>query len=77
MPVERALPVSQRYSVLHRGRQVMLDHILVSRPLMARYRHIEVHNEALGDELVAFATASHSPESFHAPLVAAFEFPDG
>jgi endonuclease/exonuclease/phosphatase family metal-dependent hydrolase len=73
VPLERALPSTQRYSVLHHGRKVMLDHILISRALLAHFRHMEVHNEALGDELVAYATVSHSPESYHAPVVAAFE----
>jgi endonuclease/exonuclease/phosphatase family metal-dependent hydrolase len=75
VPLERALPSSQRFSVVHHGRREMLDHILVSRALLARYRHMEVHNEALGDELVAYATVSHSPESYHAPVIAAFELP--
>lgn len=75
--LEHSLPASQRFSVLHHGRKVMLDHILVSRGLMAHYRHIEIHNEALGDELVAYATASRSPESYHAPVVAAFDLAAG
>ena len=77
VPLERTLPDSQRYSVLHHGHKQMLDHILVSRPLMAYCRQVEVHNEALGDELVAYATVSHSPESYHAPVVAEFARPDG
>ena len=76
VPLERALPESQRFSVLHQGRRLMLDHMLVSRPLLAFHQAVEVHNEALGDELVAYATGSHSPESFHAPLVASFRLPD-
>jgi hypothetical protein len=43
---------------------------------MAYCRQVEVHNEALGDELVAYATVSHSPESYHAPVVAEFAQPD-
>jgi endonuclease/exonuclease/phosphatase family metal-dependent hydrolase len=76
VPLERTLPDSQRYSVLHHGHKQMLDHILVSRTLMAYCRQVEVHNEALGDELVAYATVSHSPESYHAPVVAEFAQPD-
>ncbi len=76
VPLERALPESQRFSVLHQGRRLMLDHMLVSRALLAFHRAIEVHNEALGDELVAYATGSRSPESFHAPLVAKFRLPE-
>jgi endonuclease/exonuclease/phosphatase family metal-dependent hydrolase len=77
VPLERTLPASQRFSVLHHGHKQMLDHILASRALMAYYRQVEVHNEALGDELVAYATVSHSPESYHAPVVAEFALPDG
>jgi endonuclease/exonuclease/phosphatase family metal-dependent hydrolase len=72
-PLERSLPDWRRYSVIHAGRRTMLDHILASRRLLAAFRGIEVHNEALGDELAAYASQGHSPESFHAPLVARFE----
>ncbi len=71
--VDRGLPLSQRFSVRHGGQRVMLDHILASRALMAHHRHVEVHNEALGDELAGFAAVSHSPESYHAPLVGVFD----
>jgi endonuclease/exonuclease/phosphatase family metal-dependent hydrolase len=77
VPLERTLPDSQRFSVLHHGHKQMLDHILVSRTLLAYCRQVEVHNEALGDELVAYATVSHSPESYHAPVVAEFAQPEG
>ena len=70
--LERTLSQSQRFSVVHHGQRLMLDHMLVSRALLARYRSVEVHNEALGDELVAYATVNRSPESYHAPVVACF-----
>lgn len=72
VPLDRTLAESQRFSVLHGGRKVMLDHILVSRGLMAGYRHLEAHNEALGDELSALASRGGSPDSYHAPVVAEF-----
>jgi endonuclease/exonuclease/phosphatase family metal-dependent hydrolase len=71
IPLERTLPESRRYSVLHGGRKEMLDHMLVSRALLARYRHVEIHNEGLVDEL-----SEGGPESHHAPVVAEFEGPD-
>ena len=73
--VERGMPEDRRYTVLHNGRHIMLDHLLVSRPLMAWFRHVEIHNEALGDELVAYASVDASPESYHAPVVAEFTLP--
>lgn len=72
VPLERSLADSRRYSVVHHGRSQMLDHILVSRPLLAWYRSLEIHNEALGDELVTPHAMRASPESFHAPVVAEF-----
>lgn len=73
VPVERSLPDSQRHSVIHHGRRLMLDHILVSRPLLGWYRGAEVHNEALGDELVSPILVRMPPDSYHAPVVAEFE----
>ncbi|HSV29048.1 MAG TPA: endonuclease/exonuclease/phosphatase family protein [Candidatus Omnitrophota bacterium] len=75
VPLERTLAESQRFSVIHHGRRVMLDHILVSRPLLGWYLQAEVHNEALGDELVSPATIWGSPETYHAPMVADFAPP--
>jgi endonuclease/exonuclease/phosphatase family metal-dependent hydrolase len=77
---ENSVPEDLRFTVMHNGRKVMLDHLLMSRGLMAWYRGAEIHNEALGDELVAYANAAAhaglSPESYHAPVVAIFELPD-
>lgn len=70
--LDRSLPESRRYSALHHGRPVMLDHVLVSRPLLGRYIGAEVHNESLGDELISPTLVRRSPDSYHAPVVAAF-----
>ncbi len=70
--LEHSLPESRRYSVIHRGRKTMMDHMMASRALLAAYEGIEIHNEALGDELVAYAAVEDSPESYHAPVVASF-----
>jgi endonuclease/exonuclease/phosphatase family metal-dependent hydrolase len=72
VPVDRSLAKSRRFSVVHHGRPQMLDHVLVSRPLLAWFRTAEVHNEALGDELVTPQIVAGTGESFHAPLVAEF-----
>ncbi len=76
VPAERTLPEAVRFSVIHHGRPVMLDHILMSRPLLGWYRGVEIHNESLGDELVSPATIHGTPESYHAPMVAEFAVPD-
>lgn len=73
VPLEHSLPDSQRFTVIHRGRKLMLDHLLTSRRLLARYRHIEIHNEALGDELVGATLVDAPPDSYHAPIVAEFD----
>jgi len=77
VPCERTIPESSRFSLLHLGKGSMIDHLLVSRPLLAYYRGSEIHNELLHDESVAFATEKMYPESDHAPVIAEFELPDG
>ncbi|MEZ5843404.1 MAG: endonuclease/exonuclease/phosphatase family protein [Hyphomicrobiaceae bacterium] len=74
--LDRALPADRRWSVLHHGRPQMLDHILASRALYGRFRGIEVHNEALGDEAVAYGRVANPPGSYHAAVVAEFDFDD-
>jgi endonuclease/exonuclease/phosphatase family metal-dependent hydrolase len=70
--LDRSLAGDRRFSVLHHGRPLMLDHILASRSLLGRFRAIEVHNETLGDELVGYGKTRHAAGSYHAPLVAVF-----
>lgn len=69
LAAERSLPESQRYSVIHRGRPHMADHILLSRQLMGWLHHVECHNEGLHDEVSSPAAVPDSPESYHAPVV--------
>ncbi|MEJ8574915.1 endonuclease/exonuclease/phosphatase family protein [Microbaculum marinum] len=71
-PVERSLPADRRYTVVHHGRPQMPDHILASRALFGRLASVEIHNEMLEDELVAFGRIDRPPESLHAPMVAEF-----
>ncbi|MDX1576092.1 MAG: endonuclease/exonuclease/phosphatase family protein [Kiloniellales bacterium] len=72
VPLERSLPETRRFSLVHHGRRVMLDHILASRALLAGYRGIELHNETVGDELIGYALVDQATVSYHAPLVAEF-----
>lgn len=72
---ERSLPQSQRFSIIHRGKKQMFDHILASNNLMSWLRKIEIHNEALGDEVTSPAAVLDAPQSYHAPVVAEFENP--
>jgi hypothetical protein len=73
VPCERTIPESSRYSLIHRGRKEMIDHILVSRGLLAYYKGTEIHNEVLHDESSAFAFDKKFPESDHAPIITEFE----
>jgi len=75
VPCEQTVPEPARYTLFHHGRPNMLDHLLVSRPLLQHYRNTEIHNETLHDESVAFATDTRFPESDHAPVVAEFDLP--
>ena len=71
--LEHSVPELQRFTIIHRGRKQMLDHLLVSRSLFGAYRRIEIHNEMLDDELVAFTLINATTESYHAPIVADFD----
>ncbi|MCP4410791.1 MAG: hypothetical protein GY807_24235 [Gammaproteobacteria bacterium] len=76
VPCEHTIPESSRYSFWHHGQGRMLDHILVSRSMIAGYRGAEIHNELLPDESIAFATDKNFPESDHAPFIAEFKLND-
>jgi endonuclease/exonuclease/phosphatase family metal-dependent hydrolase len=67
--LDAAVPPDRRWSVLHRGRPEMLDHILASQSLAGCVRDVEAHNEGLGDEALGAAAIAGSS---HAPLVAEF-----
>lgn len=67
--LESTVPAPDRYSVLHAGRRLMLDHVLVSEPLARCLRTIAIHNRGLPDEVASPLPAG----SFHAPIVASFE----
>lgn len=72
--LERQVPKPRRYSVLHAGRPVMLDHILASRSLAALLSEAELLNEALSDEVLSHPEQRYPAESFHAPLCVEFDF---
>jgi len=74
IPLERSLPHDRRFSALHHGRAQLPDHILASRQLMAHFRKLEIHNETLEDELIAYAKVERPPDSYHAPVLAEFDF---
>ena len=74
VPIEQTIPAPARYTLFHQGRGEMLDHMLITRNLLAHYRGSEIHNEILHDESVAFAIDRKYPESDHAPVVATFDF---
>jgi predicted extracellular nuclease len=76
VPTERNIPEPARYSLLHNGKGKMLDHILVSRTMLAYFKGSEVHNELLHDESIVFAPKIFYPESDHAPVIARFELPE-
>jgi predicted extracellular nuclease len=74
VPIEHTIPAPARFTLYHQGRGEMLDHMLITRNLLAHYRGSEIHNEVLHDESAAFAIDRKYPESDHAPVVATFDF---
>jgi hypothetical protein len=53
--IEHTIPEPSRYTLFHQGTGQMLDHMLVTRNVLAHYRGSEIHNELLYDESAAFA----------------------
>ena len=74
IPVEDAVPAERRYTLLHDGRPLMLDHILASPALHATLSAVEIDNADLPDEIRAPGPTPGSP---HAPMVAVFDLPEG
>jgi len=73
MATELGIPESKRFSLIHRGRKQMIDHLIISRRLLSDYKNTEIHNETLKDESIAFSTDDKYPESDHAPVVIEFD----
>lgn len=73
VPLADAVPAEHRFSVRHRGRPVLVDHILASRALAALCRSVEIHNQGLVDEADAERMGAKFTDSTHAPMIAAFD----
>jgi endonuclease/exonuclease/phosphatase family metal-dependent hydrolase len=65
----KAVPPTQRHTILHRGVGQQVDHILVSRALWRRFRGARVLNETLRDGV---GEGREDVESDHAAVVATF-----
>lgn len=72
VPCSRSVAQSIRYSHLHLGEGNLLDHVLISQPLLAHFDHAEIHNENLHDESAPFSFDTKFPESDHAAFLALF-----
>ena len=75
-PIEAEVPADRRFSVLHHGLKLMLDHLMVSVQLKRAHRAIDIFNEGLPDEYVAWVKGEQTAGSFHAPVIAEFDLPD-
>ncbi len=69
-PLERRAPQETRFTVLHDGRPVLLDHILASPALAATCRDVRILNTGLADEA---RVREPVQGSLHAPVLAIFD----
>lgn len=76
VPLEDRVPAERRYTVVHRGRRHMLDHLLASQSIARMHVATEVLNDDLLDEYDAGKTLEPLG-SLHAPLVAELDWPEG
>jgi hypothetical protein len=74
VPIERTIREPSRHAPFHHGRNQVLDHLLINRKPLVRYRGLEIHDERLHDGAAASAIDRRSPHSEHAPVLAAFHF---
>ena len=70
IPLERRVPEDARYTVLHDGRPLLLDHMLASPALAAACRQVRILNAGLADEAHVNGPVKGS---LHAPLLAMFD----
>jgi endonuclease/exonuclease/phosphatase family metal-dependent hydrolase len=71
--LENEVPRERRYSVVHHGLKLMLDHVLVSQALRRLHHHADILNDTLLDEYFAWLKGIQPRDSFHAPVVADFD----
>jgi endonuclease/exonuclease/phosphatase family metal-dependent hydrolase len=67
------VPIEERFSAIHAGRRIQIDHVLASAPLYARLRSARFLNGALREHV--FPPDGNEPptvDSDHAPLVVRF-----
>ncbi|MGJ8679659.1 endonuclease/exonuclease/phosphatase family protein [Paraglaciecola sp.] len=72
LPCSLAIADSVRFSHLHHGEKNLLDHMLISQSMSAKFEQARIFNENLHDESLPFASDTKFPESDHAPFVATF-----
>lgn len=68
--LETRVAEPSRFTVIHSGRKVLLDHILASRALTEVCTSVTIFNEGLEDEVTA---KDPILGSLHAPVVASFD----
>jgi endonuclease/exonuclease/phosphatase family metal-dependent hydrolase len=71
--LEDRIAEARRYTVLHRGRRLMLDHLLASASLARGYLDGAILNDELPDEYELELAGVEPVGSLHAPLVAELE----
>ena len=70
--IEQRIPAAQRFTAIHAGRRMLVDHVLVSAPLAAACRDVRIFNAGLGDDMESGHYAAAPAGSFHGAIVAEF-----
>lgn len=74
LDASEGIPAERRFTCLHGGRRIQIDHVLVSGSLHCRIVGARIHNEALREHEPLPQTGDETPtaDSDHAPLVVRF-----
>lgn len=71
--VEQRVPAAERFTAIHAGRRMLVDHILVSAPLAAAVRDVRILNAGVHDDMAGGTFAPPPAGSFHGAIVAVFD----
>ncbi|MCK6451555.1 MAG: endonuclease/exonuclease/phosphatase family protein [Alphaproteobacteria bacterium] len=77
--VEQSVPADKRFTAIHAGRRMLVDHILVSARLAELCRDVRILNAGVRDDMVDGRYVAQPAGSFHGAIVAVFalDTPDG
>jgi endonuclease/exonuclease/phosphatase family metal-dependent hydrolase len=73
---EQRIPEADRFTAIHAGRRMLVDHILVSPALAERLRDVRILKDGVRDDMSAGRDTPAPAGSFHGAVMASFGLDD-